>query len=84
MAHRRGATERQFGRVIDDYRDAMATCRICGNEFREGDEVVELGDGVVHHDCVDAPRDDPRRKVLRWSAFGSTNQLGIGDVQRGD
>ena len=69
---------------FDDYRDVMAKCRICGNEFREGEDVVELGDGVVHHDCVDAPHDESRRKVLKWGAFGSTNQLGIGDVQRGD
>jgi len=60
----------------------MPTCRICGNQLREGDEVVALGDEVVHHDCADAPHGGGQRKVLRWSALGSTNQLGIGDAQR--
>jgi hypothetical protein len=62
----------------------MAKCRICGNDFRGGDDVVELDDGVVHHDCVLAPQDAPRRKILKWSAMGSPNQMGMGEVQRGD
>jgi hypothetical protein len=61
----------------------MTMCRICGNELREGDDVVEVGDDVVHHDCVDAAHATPRRRILKWGAVGSTNQLGIGDVQRG-
>jgi hypothetical protein len=75
-----------MARVRLDRREApaMAKCRICGNEFREGDDVVEFGDDVIHHDCADAPHQGPRRKVLKWSALGSTNQLGIGDVQRGE
>ena len=61
----------------------MPTCRICGNEFREGDDVVAVGDAVVHVVCTDAPRQGEHREILQWSAFGSTNQLGVGEAQRG-
>ena len=62
----------------------MSECRICGNEFREGEDVVDLGHEVVHHDCADPPHGDEQRKVEQWGKLGSTNQLGIGDVQRGE
>lgn len=61
----------------------MTICRICGDELREGDDVVQLGDNFAHHACTDAPNNTPAREVLKWGAMGSTNQLGIGDVQRG-
>ena len=60
------------------------SCRICGNEFRVGDDVVEIGDTFAHHDCAAAPKDAPVRKILKWAVMGTRNQLGMGDVQRGD
>ena len=60
----------------------MATCRLCGNELREGDEVVARDSGNVHADCAEAPKEEARRRIGKWGVLGSRNQLGMGDVQR--
>jgi hypothetical protein len=59
-------------------------CRGCGNELREGDDVVEIGGTYAHHDCVAAHNDTPARKILQWAGMGARNQLCMGDVQRGE
>lgn len=59
-------------------------CRICGNELREGDDVVQIGGTFAHHDCAEAPNNAPVRKILKWAVMGTRNQLGMGDVQRGE
>jgi hypothetical protein len=55
-------------------------CRICGNELREGDDVVEIGDTFAHHDCAGAPVGSPVRKILKRAVLGARNQLGMGDT----
>lgn len=60
------------------------TCRICGNELREGDDVIEIGGTFAHHDCAVAPNDAPVRRILKWAVMGARNQLGMGEVQRGE
>jgi len=64
---------------------STTTCRICGDEFRDGDDVVRLGDDdIVHHDCADPPHHDEERHVEQWGEMGAINQLEIGEVQRGE
>ena len=60
----------------------MPECRICGNEIRDGESVVEIGKSYVHHDCADAPEGSAGRTIETWSELGATNQLAMGDVQR--
>jgi hypothetical protein len=57
----------------------MTTCRICGDEVREGEDVVLIDDESVHAGCVEAPT---ARRVGAWAAFGSRGQMAMGDVQR--
>lgn len=62
----------------------MSECRVCGISFREGDDVVTIGDHVFHHDCADPHVEPARRTVGTWAAMGSANQMAMGDVQRGE
>ncbi len=61
----------------------MPTCRICGDELRDDDEVVEVGSELLHPACVDAPSSAARRTVREWAALGSRGQLAMGETQRG-
>jgi hypothetical protein len=60
----------------------MSECRLCGNELREGESVIEVAGSMVHHDCADAHVDPQHRKIGLWAAMGSPGQMAIGDVQR--
>ncbi len=60
----------------------MATCRICRDEVREGEDVVLIDDEAVHTGCVEAPTGRKPRRVGAWAAFGSRGQMAMGDVQR--
>lgn len=60
----------------------MATCRICGDEVREGDDLVLVDDVAVHRGCVEAPATRMPRRTGAWAAFGSRGQMAMGDVQR--
>lgn len=62
----------------------MSECRVCGIAFREGDDVVEVGGVVFHHDCADPHVEPEQRTVGRWAAMGSPGQMGMGAVQRGE
>ena len=60
----------------------MTVCRLCGNEIREGDDVVVNNGETAHADCAEAPKRPRRRRIGRWGVLGSRNQMGMGDVQR--
>lgn len=60
----------------------MTTCRICGNEMREGDDLIVVDDHALHTDCAEAPKSSKRRQVGRWAAMGSRGQMAMGEVQR--
>ena len=62
----------------------MSECRLCGNELRGGESVIEVGGSLVHHDCAGAHVQAPHRKIGLWAAMGSAGQMAIGDVQRGE
>ena len=57
-------------------------CRLCGNEIRDGDDVIVNDDDTVHADCAGPPKAPKRRRIGRWGLLGSRNLLGMGDVQR--
>jgi len=61
----------------------MPTCRICGDELRADDEVVEVGSDLLHPACVDAPSSAPGRTVKEWAEMGLRGQLAMGETQRG-
>ena len=60
----------------------MAACRICGDEVREGEDVVLIDDEAVHTGCAEAPTERKLRRASAWAAFGSRGQMAMGDVQR--
>ena len=60
----------------------MTTCRICGDEVREGEDVVLIDDEAIHAGCVEAPTGPKPRRVGAWAAFGSRGQMAMGDVLR--
>jgi len=60
----------------------MSTCRICGNELRDGEVVIDLGVDEVHPDCAGAPHERGPRKLGLWASMGSEGQMAMGDVQR--
>ncbi|HEY7626979.1 MAG TPA: hypothetical protein VH761_07920 [Ilumatobacteraceae bacterium] len=62
----------------------MTECRICGNEIRDGEDVIEVNDALVHHDCAGPHELEHGRHIEGWSKLGATNQMTMGDVQRGD
>ena len=46
----------------------MRSCPKCGNEFRDGDDVVEISGIFFHPDCVEAeyrPGDSTERRHAR-------------------
>jgi len=63
-------------------RGDMTTCRMCGVDFRDADEVVIVDDRTFHLDCVGPLKSEKRRQVGLWAAMGSRGQMAMGDVQR--
>lgn len=62
---------------------SVTTCRICGNEIRDVDDTVTVDDAVVHVPCVDAGSGPPsKRRIRRWAAFQTRQQMAIGPAQR--
>lgn len=66
----------------------MATCRVCGAEFRNGDDITLVGAGSarrgVHRACVEAPTPPRRRRPGSWIVMGSRQQMEMGPAQRGE
>ncbi len=60
----------------------MAACRICGNELRDGEDVIDVAGDAIHPDCARAPKKPVRRKLSMWASMGSRGQMAMGDVQR--
>ena len=60
----------------------MSTCRICGNELRESEDTVLVGEDAVHPDCAGAPKKPGRKKIGMWASMGTRGQMALGDVQR--
>jgi hypothetical protein len=60
----------------------MSVCRICGNEVREGEDVVDVAGDGVHPDCAGAPKKEGRRRLGMWVSMGSRGQMAMGEVQR--
>ena len=67
---------------VPEGEETMSTCRICGNEVREGEDVVRVGEDAVHPDCAGAPKKRRGRKIGMWASLGSRGQMAMGDVQR--
>jgi len=63
-------------------RRPMSVCRICGNEVREGEDVVDVAGDAVHPDCAGAPKKEGRRRLGMWVSMGSRGQMAMGEVQR--
>jgi hypothetical protein len=63
-------------------RRPMSVCRICGNEVREGEDVVDVAGDGVHPDCAGAPKKEGRRRLGMWVSMGSRGQMAMGEVQR--
>ncbi|HQZ33714.1 MAG TPA: hypothetical protein PK020_04770 [Ilumatobacteraceae bacterium] len=60
----------------------MTVCRMCGVNFREGDEVVVVDDHTFHVDCAEPLKTETPRQVGLWAAMGSRGQMAMGAVQR--
>ncbi len=60
----------------------MTICRMCGVNFREGDDVVIVDDQTLHVDCAGPLKSDKPRQVGLWAAMGSRGQMAMGAVQR--
>jgi hypothetical protein len=61
---------------------AMPVCRICGNEFRAGEDAIVVGDDQVHPNCAGAPTKAAGKRFGMWLSMGRHNQMAMGDVQR--
>jgi hypothetical protein len=60
----------------------MSTCRVCGIEFRNGDDTVTVNGEQLHVDCAGPHKEPKQRKLGMWAAMGSRGQMDMGDVQR--
>ncbi len=60
----------------------MSSCRACGIEVGERDDVVTIGDATLHAACVEPHKGPKRRRVGAWAAMGSRGQMAMGEVQK--
>jgi hypothetical protein len=60
----------------------MATCRVCGCETSDYDDVTVVGGSAVHTGCVEAHKEPKRRRIGSWAAMGSRGQMAMGAVQQ--
>ena len=60
----------------------MSACRICGIEFRGGDDTVAVTDEQLHAGCVEPHKQSKKRTVGMWAGMGSRGQMAMGAVQR--
>ena len=58
------------------------SCRMCGVNFRDGDDVVEVDGRTLRVDCAGPLNAEKRRQIGMWAAMGSRGQMGMGAVKR--
>ena len=68
--------------MSDDREEPMTSCRICGVEFRDGDDVIMVAYEALHAGCAEPHKPAKRRKIGAWASMGSGGQMALGDVQR--
>ena len=52
-------------------RGPMSVCRICGNDIRDDENVVDVAGNAMHPDCSGAPKNQDRRWLGLWASMGS-------------